>query len=377
MGRIDNLIAELSPHGVDYRNLGELCEIKTGRGITKKDSSDQAEYPIISGGKEPMGYYDNYNRPENTVTVSRVGANAGFVNFIDSKFYLNDKCFSIVQTVEFYKKIMSKFLFYFLKTIEPEITNLQSEGGVPTINTSKLSKLVIPIPPLEVQEGIVNILDTFTKLGAELEVELRARHKQYEYYRGELLTFNEEVQWKTVKEIADVYTGGEPPVNCIKGSIPIEEKTYPIYGNGVEVYGFADSYRIDRDAVTISSIGANTGSIYFRKAFFTPIIRLKVLIPKDQSIMVRFLFHFLSSIKIGSKKSSVPNMNANEVKSIKIPLPPLIEQKRIVTILDKFDALVNDISIGLPAEIDARKKQYEYYRDKLLTFTPMENANAD
>jgi type I restriction enzyme S subunit len=182
------------------------------------------------------------------------------------------------------------------------------------------------------------------------------------------LIFGDDVEWSTINEVVEVYTGGEPPRDHVKGSIPDEQNKYPIFGNGISIYGFARSYKIDKDAVTISSIGANTGKIYFRKAFFTPIIRLKVLIPKNDDLLARYLFHYLSSIKIGSKKSSVPNMNTNDVKKIKIPVPSLKEQKRIVSILDKFDALVNDISIGLPAELKARRQQYEYYRNKLLTF---------
>ena len=167
----------------------------------------------------------------------------------------------------------------------------------------------------------------------------------------------------------DVYTGGEAPKNLIRGEKPEGNFIYPIYSNGEEIYGFTDSYRIEKDAVTISSIGAKTGTIYFRKAYFTPIIRLKVLVPKNKQILnSRYVFHYLSNIPIITKKSSVPNINANEVKRIQIPIPPIEEQERIAGILDKFDTLVNSISEGLLREIELRRKQYEYYREKLLSF---------
>ena len=143
---------------------------------------------------------------------------------------------------------------------------------------------------------------------------------------------------------------------------------YPIWGNGKDVYGYASTFQIDQDAVCISSIGANTGAVFFHKAYFTPIIRLKVLIPKDTNILVRYLYYILFVIGFDVKKSSVPNMNSNEVKQKTIPIPSLSEQQRIVDILDRFDTLVNDLSQGLPAEIEARRQQYEYYRDQLLTF---------
>jgi len=118
----------------------------------------------------------------------------------------------------------------------------------------------------------------------------------------------------------------------------------------------------------ISSIGANTGAVFFREAYFTPIIRLKVIIPKNEKINTRYLYYALSITKFSHKSGSIPNLNAADVKKIVVYIPSLSEQKRIVSILDRFDILINDITEGLPAEIDARRKQYEYYRDKLLTF---------
>ena len=169
-------------------------------------------------------------------------------------------------------------------------------------------------------------------------------------------------------EVCDVITGGEPPVDCIKGENGDDNHCYPVWGNGKDVYGYSASYKVNKDAVAISSIGANTGTVYFRKAFFTPIIRLKVVIPKDDTVNTRYLFHALSAMEIKSKSSSVPNMNASEIKSLKIAVPPIERQVKIAETLDNFDAICSDLNIGLPAEIEARKKQYEYYRDMLLTF---------
>ena len=158
MSKINELINELCPDGVEFLLLGDICDIKTGKGITKKDSTEDGEYPIISGGKEPMGMYHSSNRQANTVTVSRVGANAGFVNFIDVDFYLNDKCFSVIPIEKYKSKLVSKFLYEYLKNSEQKIIDMQSEGGVPTINTQKVSSIAVPVPPLEVQREIVHIL---------------------------------------------------------------------------------------------------------------------------------------------------------------------------------------------------------------------------
>ena len=182
----DELLDLEGKEGVEMKTLGEVCSIKTGKGITQEVCSDEYPYPVISGGKTPMGCFWDFNRNENTVTVSRVGAYAGFVSFITEKFYLNDKCFSVIPNGSF---VEPKFLYNHLKNKEVSIKQLQSEGGVPTINTQKLNTLTIPIPSIREQSRIVSILDTFEASIANLEAQLKEREKQYEYYRNKLLTF--------------------------------------------------------------------------------------------------------------------------------------------------------------------------------------------
>ena len=172
------------------------------------------------------------------------------------------------------------------------------------------------------------------------------------------------VEFRKLGEVCEIYTGGEPPKDTIKGDNKDEKHVYPVWANGKEVYGYSSTYKIDKDATVISSIGANTGSIYFRKAYFTPIIRLKVLVPKNNNLISKYLYYYLSTVTFVVKSSSVPNMNANEVKKLEIPLPPLEVQNEIVRILDTFTSHTAE----LQAELQARKEQYEYYRNKLLTF---------
>ena len=166
-------------------------------------------------------------------------------------------------------------------------------------------------------------------------------------------------------------------MNTAKGQLePSMQYPYPVYTNGKDVYGYTDSYQIDCDAVCVSSIGANTGDVFYRNAFFTPAIRLKVIVPKIDYLNTKFLFYITSVIDFsGKNKGSVPNINAEFVKRILIPIPPLSEQERIVSILDRFEAMTTDLTAGLPAEIKARQQQYEYYRDKLLSF-PRKASNS-
>lgn len=315
-------------------------------------------------------------------TIEDIGNGTAWIG--EEDVVIHDACFA------YKSKLNPTYVSYFLRTkiFKDQIKKHISSGKISSINSSGLGKANIPIPcprnperSLEIQVKIVRILDAFTeltsKLASELTAELTARKKKYNYYRDQLLSFEEgEVEWKTLGETCDVYTGGEAPESSSMSKTPTDVYKYPIYGNGAEVYGYTNSYRIDRDAVTISSIGANTGTVYFRKAYFTPIIRLKVLMPKHDLILPRYIFHALSSISIGSKSSSVPNMNAADVKRISIPVPSVETQARIVAILDKFNTLTNSITEGLPREIELRQKQYEYYRDLLLSFPKPESVEA-
>ena len=356
---------------VVWKPLGEVVRLEKGKQLNKTALLEEGAYPAYNGGVSFSGFTNTYNYEENTIIISQGGASAGFVNFVTTKFYANAHCYVILPNTEL---VENRFVYHFLKSNQEILMSRQLGAGIPALRTSEILGIQIPLPPLSVQQEIVRILDKFTELEAELEAELDCRKRQYEYYRNKLLTFNEigggtEIVWKTLGEVLDIYTGGEAPKNLIRGERPQGSFIYPIYSNGEEIYGFTDNYRINKDAVTISSIGAKTGTIYFRKAYFTPIIRLKVLVPKNEKTLnSRYVFHYLSNITISTKRSSVPNINANEVKSIKIPLPPLEEQQRIASILDKFDTLVNSISEGLPKEITLRRKQYEYYREKLLSF---------
>ena len=185
----DALLKLEGVEGVEYRKLEEIAEIRTGKGVTKKDMSEDGLYPIISGGKEPMGFYHEKNRDANTVTVARAGT-AGYVSFMTQDFYLNDKCFSVIPKDN---ALLPKYLYYALKNSEDQLTGMKSKGTVPTINTAKLGAFEIPIPPLQVQQDIVTRLDAFssycTDLTSGLPSEIAARERQYAYYRDLLLSF--------------------------------------------------------------------------------------------------------------------------------------------------------------------------------------------
>ena len=398
MSKLQELIRELCPGGVEYKTLEDIGSFFGGlTGKSKEDFKDgNAKFityrnvysnpslnmdivdkvKIADDEKQHVVKYGDILFTGSSETPDECGMSSVVTTRTNEELYLNSFCFGLrLHQIE---KFDLHYLKHVLRSNDIRTQIKKTASGVTRYNVSKkrFAKISIPVPPLPVQEEIVRILDRFTDLAAELQAELQARKEQYEYYRDKLLSFNNingggyyaSITWMKMSEICKIYTGGEPPKDAIKGNYKDSMHPYPIWGNGKEVYGYASSYIIDKDATVISSIGANAGTVYFRKAYFTPIIRLKVLIPKSDNVLSKFLYFYLSTISLAVKSSSVPNMNANDVKKLLIPVPSLAEQQRIVSILDKFEVLVNDLTEGLPAEIAAVQEQYEYYRNKLLSF---------
>ena len=388
MNNLQRLIERLCPNGVLFKCLGEFCSIQTGRGITNKDTSDNGLYPVISGGVEPMGFYREYNRNENTVTIARAGG-AGYVNFITTKFYLNDKCFSVIPN----NGMNTRYLYHALKNIEPDIVSMKSTGSVPTVNTAKVSSIRIPVPPMEVQDEIVRILDNFTKLTAELTAkltaELTARKKQYDYYLQHLM----------VKDCSSAVELRE---------IVLKVHNIKWENSSKETFRYIDLSSVSRENGSIgetSIIDANNhpsrAQQIVRKhdiLFGTtrPLLKRQTIIddeydgdicstgfcvlrPNVNMVLPEWIYYniqtqsFYLHAQINLIPGNYPSISDSSVKSFRIPLPPIEEQKIIIGLLKKYNDYCNNISQGLPAEIEALQKQYEYYRNKLLSFKELKS----
>ena len=352
---------------VVWKPLGEVVRLEKGKQLNKTALLEEGTYPAYNGGVSFSGFTNTYNYEENTIIISQGGASAGFVNFVTTKFYANAHCYVILPNTEL---VENRFVYHFLKSNQEILMSRQLGAGIPALRTSEILGIQIPLPPLSVQQEIVRILDKFTQLEAELEAELDCRKRQYEYYRNNLLFYEgNEVEWKTLDQISENLDSKRQPITSglrTSGKIP--------YYGASGIVDYVEDYIFDGDFLLISEDGANL------LARNTPIafsVSGKIWVNNHAHILKfrtyeerRFIEFYLNKTDLTPYISGAaqPKLNKKNLNSIKIPIPPLEEQQRIVTILDKFDTLVNSISEGLPKEIALRRKQYEYYREKLLTF---------
>lgn len=396
---------------VEWKTLGEITNILRGKRLTRNLLSANDKYPVFHGGLDPLGYYYNANRPADTVMIINVGASAGTVGYSSVDFWSSDGTYCIEQMA----KLNNKFLYYFLLGEQYYLKSRVRVAGIPTLDAFVIEKLQIPIPypnnlkkSLEIQQEIVRILDSFSMLTAELQAELQARKSQYEYYRNQLLAYPMEesdqsslrsnrsatsiqnrdnsiqplstlnpptgnsvlqprgkVEWKVLEEVVEIKRGKR----LIKNQL---EKTgkYAVYQNCMIPLGYYHKNNVIADTTFIISAGS-AGEIGYSDVDFWAADDVYYFVTKND-LKSRFLYHFLitQQQKIYSqvRRSSVPRLSKTAFEKLLIPIPSLEEQEHIVSILDKFDALTTSLTEGLPKEIELRQKQYEYYRNMLLSF---------
>ena len=380
---LESLLKQHCPNGVEYKELGELelnkiLNLGRGKIISQNDLKNcPGEYPVYSSSATKngeIGKYGKYMFDDERITWSIDGGG--------KFFYRNNLKYSVTNVCGWIKvtntnELNTKYLFYALISEWTKKKFDYTKKAHPSVIKKEYQ---IPIPPLAIQQKIVEILDAFTELQAELQAELHARRKQYEYYRNKLLSFEElekranaiggGLKLVTLGEVCEVKRG----VRVTKKDLTENEK-YPVFQNSLTPMGYYNQSNVNANTPFII-VGGSAGEIGWSSSSCWAADDCIYFIC-EKSLMNRFLYHalcnqqhyFLSQVR----KASIPRLSQDCIKNLKIPLPPLEVQNDIVEILDKFDTLANDLSAGLPAEIDARQKQYDHYREQLLSFR--ENAN--
>jgi type I restriction enzyme S subunit len=362
---INELAAVLCPNGVPFARLGDVAILDRGRSITKAQTNAGA-VPVIAGGRSPAYYHDQSNRAGETIVVAGSGAYAGFVSWWDQPIWVSD-AFSVVSNSE---TLLNRYCYHFLLSRQETIHQFQSSGGVPHVYPKHVAELQIPIPPVEVQSEVVRVLDKFTTLEAELEAELEARSVQFEHYRRTLID-KLPAAGCGMKPLGDV-------VQFSKGrSLPTEARLpgpYPVVSAGRTAAFHHADFTHNGPAVTVASHG-DAGFVNYWSSSIWLGNNVFLLTPTSE-MRSDFLYHLL---KVGERQlqsrargGGVPYFNARDITDLQISVPPLEEQEKIAQTLNAMNAIVNDLSSGLPAEIAARRKQYEHYRERLLTFKELE-----
>ena len=369
MSQLKELIKDLCPDGVVYKTIQETVGVNRGKRLVKNQLSNDGEYEVYHGSKDSiLGKYNQYNAPANTTIVVNTGGIGG-VKFLDKPFWCSDGSFWLGQSNE----IHSKYLYYCLSGYEDYFYSQKRIGGVPTIDRNVVETFKIPVPPLKVQNEIVRILDTFTSHTAELQAELQARKEQYEYYRNKLLSFdknNVDVRWIKIGEFCKILRGKRLTTKELDTN-----GKFPVFHGGIKPIGFYPHSNRAANSTMIINVGASAGTVGFCKTAFWSSDGC-FCFTHNKIVIQKYLFYVLQSMEISLKSkvriAGIPTLDNKNIERLVIPVISLSEQQRIISILDKFETLVNDLTEGIPAEIAAVQEQYEYYRNKLLSFPKLE-----
>ena len=385
---------------VEWRTIGSIGELIRGNGLPKTDFKESG-IPAIHYGQIYTHYglstttTKSFVSPDTAEKLKKV--NKGDVVITNTSENFKDVGKALVYMGECqavtgghatifkpYENILGMYFAYFTQTETFSIEKRKYSKGTKVIDVSAtdMAKILIPIPcpsnpkkSLEIQAEIVRILDAFSAVTAELAAELAARKKQYNYYRDQLLSFKEgDVEWKTLGEVLHMRAGQHLSAHNISAT-PTTDHSYPCFGgNGVR--GFVKSHSHDGNFLLIGRQGALCGNVQRTQGKFYA-TEHAVVVSLKHSGNINWYFHMLTLMNLNqyASQSAQPGLAVGKLETLRIPIPTLIEQNRIATILDKFDTLTNSIKEGLPREIELRQKQYEYYRNLLFTFPPTKQLN--
>lgn len=388
MKNLETLIQELCPNGVEFVKLGDVLDYEQPTKYIVKCKDYQNEgMPVLTAGQTfILGYTDETNgifeaSKENPVIIFDDFTTS--FHWVDFNFKVKSSAMKMLRVLS-EREVSFRFVYYAMKCIKYQTLEHSRQW------ISKYSQIEIPLPPIEVQTEIVRILDKFTSLEAELEAELDCRKRQYEYYRDRLLSFEnvggEEVEWKKMSEVGTFIRGNglqkkdftESGVGCIHyGQIYTKFNTFtdktltycsenvarkltPVHPGDLIIA--CTSENVEDVCKTVAWLGKEDIVTGGHACVFSHHENPKYIAYLLQTE------NFFQQKKKYARGVKVIDIKVADLQKITLPIPSLEEQHRIVSILDRFESLTTSLQSGLPAEIAARRQQYEHYRDKLLTF---------
>ena len=402
MSKIEELIKKLCPNGVEYKTIGELFDVKNGYTPSKNNKYfwENGNIPwfrmddirtngnILNDATQHITELaiKNTKFPKDSLIVATT-ATIGVHALIKCDFVCNQQLTCVAIKEKLKNDLNIKFCFYYFDIIDEQCKKIANQGGgMPIVSLEKMKKLVFPVPSLEVQCEIVHILDDFTLLSAELSAELKARKNQYNYYLEKLLCNDKNAKTYKLKELC-VFFNGDRGKNYPKVSEMVN-KGVPFVNAGdvnrvidykncnkitLEKYNSMNGAKLRKNDI-LYCLRGSTGKNGIYELDEGTVASSLVAIRVNSIINYKYLYYLLNSSLERRQRyksdtgAAQPNLSVQSISNYEFPVPNMEEQNKIVNILDKFEKLCNDISEGLPAEIEARQKQYEYYRDKLLTF---------
>ena len=383
MNKLEKLIAQQCPNGVEYKELVEVCSdfIVPMRDSPQvfdgeipwcriEDIQGDSIHGSLSGLKVSMKVISDMNlkvMPTGTVIAS-CSASLGRYAITTTPLITNQTFIGLVCG----ERLLNRYLLHLLPLKTQELVALSNSGTIPYISRAKFEKLRIPVPPIEVQQEIVNILDFFSELVGELEAELEARKNQFEHYRKQHLSLRD-VPLIPMGQLLKLQAGKFLNATAISQTAEMQS-LYPCFGgNGLR--GYVSQFSHDGEFILIGRQGALSGNVKRTVGKFYATEHAIVVTPNEECD-ISWLYHVLTEMNLNQyvSKGAQPGLSVGNLEKVEIGVPPLAIQQKLGSILDGFNTLVHDDSEGLPAEIIARRQQYEFYRNKLLNFKTLEVA---
>ena len=356
MKSINVLLEKMCPNGVEYIRIGDIVDYEQpSKYIVKStDYSNDYTIPVLTAGQSFILGYTNeedghyYATTENPVII--FDDFTGAFKWVDFEFKVKSSAMKMLTTKD--DTVMLRYVFHLMGKI-----NLSSSEHK-RLWIGTYSEIKVPVPPLEVQREIVRVLDFFTLLTAELTAELTARQKQYEYYRNKMLN-GVDASMKYLKEITTSISSG-------KNKERLDDGKYPVYGS-TGIISSTNNPVYEGRQILVARVGANAGYVHIADGQYDVSDNTLIVALKDDVLLEYIYYHFENmNLNQYARGGGQPLITGGQLKEMSIPVPSKEVQQHIVDVLNRFHVLCNDISSGIPAEINAREKQYAFYRDKIL-----------